>query len=211
MGLTTIVACRRLIDRMSGCYTCVSRNESSRVSETDLPGWTDVASAADRMSLASTPAELHGGLCGWLAAGGEDALGWPARVMADANLPAPTPGDALDCLRSASVSQLGDTDFGFQLMLPDDDVPVVDRAGAMFDWCRAFLGGFGLAVADKKLSEEGEEALSDIANLAAAQVDEVDPEGDEESLAEIEEYLRMAVLLLHADCTLGPRHRHRLH
>ncbi|MEO5628298.1 MAG: YecA family protein, partial [Thermomonas sp.] len=31
------------------------------------------------------------------------------------------------------------------------------------------------------------------------------------SLAEIEEYLRMAVLLLHADCTLGPRHRQSLH
>ena len=181
------------------------------MSETNLPDWTDVASASDRLSLASTPAELHGALCGWLAAGGEDVPAWPARVMADDSLPAPTQGDPLDCLRGASVSQLGDTDFGFQLLLPDDDVPVVDRAAAMFDWCRAFLGGFGLAITDKKLSEEGEEALSDIANLAAARVDEVDPEGDEESLAEIEEYLRMAVLLLHADCTLGPRHRQRLH
>ena len=181
------------------------------MSETDLPGWTDVASAADRLSLASTPAELHGGLCGWLAAGGEDVPGWPAVVMADESLPAPKPGDDLDRLRNASVSQLGDTDFGFQLLLPDDTAPVTERAAAMFDWCRAFLGGFGLAVADKRLSEEAEEALGDIANLAAARVDDVDPEGDEESLAEIEEYLRMAVLLLHADCALGPRHRQRLH
>ena len=181
------------------------------MSETDLPAWAEIASAADRVSLASTPAELHGALCGWLSAGGEDVLAWPARVMADDSLPTPTSDDALDRLRTVSVAQLGDTDFGFQLMLPDDAVPVAERAGAMFDWCRSFLGGFGLAVADKKLSEEGEEALADIANLAAAQVDEVDPEGDEESLAEIEEYLRMAVLLLHADCTLGPRHRQRLH
>ena len=190
---------------------CTSRTESSRVSETDLPGWTDVARAADRLSLASTPAELHGALCGWLSAGGADVLAWPALVMADDGLPAPTPGDPLDRLRNASVSQLGDTDFGFQLLLPEDSVPVAERAGAMFDWCRAFLGGFGLAIADKKLSEEGEEALADIANLAAARIDEVDPESDEESLAEIEEYLRMAVLLLHADCTLGPRHRQSLH
>jgi uncharacterized protein YgfB (UPF0149 family) len=181
------------------------------VSETDLPDWTDVASAATRLSLASTPAELHGALCGWLAAGGEDAAAWPALVMADESLPAPDSGDALDRLRSASAAQLGDTDFGFQLLLPDEAAPVAERAGAMFDWCRAFLGGFGLAVADRKLSEEGEEALGDIANLAAARVDDVDPEGDEESLAEIEEYLRMAVLLLHADCALGPRHRQRLH
>ncbi len=186
-------------------------NENIRVSETDLPGWAEVATATDRLSLPSTPAELHGALCGWLAAGGEDSPAWPAQVMADAALPTPARDDALDRLRIASVSQIGDTDFGFQLLLPDDDVPVVDRASAMFDWCRAFLGGFGLAVADRKLSEEGEEALGDIANLAAARVDDVDPEGDEESLAEIEEYLRMAVLLLHADCTLGPRHRQSLH
>ena len=42
-------------------------------------------------------------------------------------------------------------------------------------------------------------------------IDEVDPESDEESLVEIEEYVRMAVLLLHADCALGPRQRSRLH
>ncbi len=181
------------------------------MSQNDLPDWADIDSAAVRMSLVSTPAELHGALCGWLSAGGDDVPAWPARVMADDALPAPVSGDPLDVLRIASVTQLGDTDFGFQLLLPDENVPVTERAGAMFDWCRAFLGGFGLAVGDKKLSEEGEEALGDIANLAAARVDDVDPEGDEESLAEIEEYLRMAVLLLHADCTLGPRHRQRLH
>ena len=58
---------------------------------------------------------------------------------------------------------------------------------------------------------EDQEALGDIGNLAAARIDEVDPESDEESLVEIEEYVRMAVLLLHADCALGPRQRSRLH
>ena len=53
--------------------------------------------------------------------------------------------------------------------------------------------------------------MGDIGNLAAARVEDVDPEGDEESLTEIEEYVRMAALLLHADCALGPRHRQRLH
>jgi len=130
--------------------------------------------------------------------------------MADPGLPAPTPGDALDLLRAASAQQLGDADFGFELLLPDDeDVQV--RAGGLFAWCRAFLGGFGLAVGDKPLSDDGKEALGDLANLAAARIEEVDPEQDEESLTEIEEYLRMAVLLLHADCALGPRSRQRLH
>jgi uncharacterized protein YgfB (UPF0149 family) len=61
------------------------------------------------------------------------------------------------------------------------------------------------------MSAEGEEALGDIANLAAARIEEVDPESDEESLTEIEEYVRMAVLLLHAECAMDPAHRRRLH
>ncbi|MEF9978144.1 MAG: UPF0149 family protein [Thermomonas sp.] len=180
------------------------------MSETELPAWDDVATAADRLELATTPAELHGGLCGWLAGGGAAEPGWIATVMADPSLPAPTPGDALDQLRDTSAAQLGDADFGFDLLLPEtDDVQL--RAGAVFAWCRGFLGGFGLAVGDKALSEDGQEALGDLANLAAARIEEVDPEQDEESLTEIEEYLRMAVLLLHADCALGPRSRQRLH
>ena len=180
------------------------------MSETELPAWADVATAADRLELASTPAELHGALCGWLAGGGTNQPDWIGTVMADPGLPAPTSGDVLDQLRDASAAQLGDTDFGFEMLLPnDDDVQV--RAGAVFAWCRGFLGGFGLAVGDKPLSEESQEALGDLANLAGARIEEVDPEQDEESLTEIEEYLRMAVLLLHADCALGPRSRQRLH
>ena len=110
----------------------------------------------------------------------------------------------------ATAAQLADADFGFQLLLPDGE-DTVARAGEMFAWCRAFLGGFGLAVGEKKLSAEGEEALADLANLAAARTEDVEQDGDEEALTEIEEYLRMAVLLLHADCALGPLHRQRLH
>lgn len=180
------------------------------MSEIPLPAWAEVATAADRLSLSSTPAELHGALCGWLAAGGADAPDWLGQVMADAALPAPQPDDALDRLRRASVAQLGDPSFGFQLLLPEGEQTAV-RADALFAWCRGFLGGFGLAVADKPLSDEGREALADLANLAAAQVGETDDEGEEEALAEIEEYLRMAVLLLHADCAMGAQHRQRLH
>ena len=50
-----------------------------------------------------------------------------------------------------------------------------------------------------------------VAAQTAARVEDVDEEGDEESLTEIEEYLRMAVLLLHADCAFGQRSRQRLH
>ena len=123
------------------------------MSETELPVWAEVATAADRLALACSPAELHGALCGWLAAGGADAAGWPALVMADPALPVPAPGDPLDRLRGASAAQLGDPEFGFQLLLPEGGKPI-DRAGALFAWCRAFLGGFGLALDGKPMSVE---------------------------------------------------------
>lgn len=177
------------------------------MSDIELPTWQEVAESADRLQLATSPAELHGALCGWLAAGGADLPGWLAQVMVDPALPTPEKGGALDLLRAASASQLADPSFGFQLLLPEAAANV--RAPALFAWCRGFLSGFGLAIGEKPLSEEGQEALADLGNLAAAQFDEGDD--DEDALSEIEEYLRMAVLLLHADGALGAQHRQRLH
>ena len=61
------------------------------------------------------------------------------------------------------------------------------------------------------LSEDSAEALQDIARLAAATGQEDGDEEDEAALVEIEEFVRVAALLLHGDCVLGPRHRGRLH
>jgi hypothetical protein len=180
------------------------------VHDAELPTWSDVQAAADAMALASSPAELHGAVCGWYAGGGEDAADWLARVMADATLPAPPPGGALMALRDASREQFEDRGFAFELMLPDGDAPLAERSGALFDWCRGFLGGFGLAAGAKPpLSDESSEALEDIARLAAASPQEEGDEEDEDALGEIEEFVRVAVLLIHGDCVLGPRHRQR--
>ena len=178
----------------------------------DLPTPEDIDEASRALQLGASVAELHGGLCGWLAGGGEDTAAWPARALADPALPAPAPGSALDGLRRATVAQLGDGEFSFELLLGDDDLPLRQRAQALFDWCRSFLGGFGLAAgAQPPLSEEGAEALQDLARLAGASVQEIDEDDEDESaLSELEEFVRVAVLLLHGDCVLGPRHRRSL-
>lgn len=179
----------------------------------DLPVPAEVAEASRALGLAATVPELHGALCGWLAGGGEDTGAWPARVLADPGVPEPAPGSALDQMRQATVVQLGDGEFSFQLLLGDEGLPLRERAQALFDWCRSFLGGFGLAAGAKPpLSEEGAEALQDLARLAGAQVEDIDEDEDEDesALSELEEFVRVAVLLLHGDCVLGPRHRRSL-
>ncbi|KRG74019.1 hypothetical protein ABB30_14725 [Stenotrophomonas ginsengisoli] len=178
----------------------------------ELPDFTAVSQQANALALASTPAELHGGLCGWLAAGGIDRNDWLAAVLADPGLAAPEAGSALDRLRAVSVAQLEDRDFAFELLLSAASATVLERTGALFDWCRGFLGGFGLASGTRpSLSEEGEEALEDLARLAASSSDEFEAgDEDEDALAEIEEFVRVAVLLLHGDCVMAVRHRKSL-
>lgn len=177
-----------------------------------LPALADVEAAVRQIGLAVDAPELHGALCGSLAGGGALAPDWPAQVLVDASLPAVEPDGALDRLGRASAAQFEDRDFGFDLLLPKADASLVARSGALFGWCRGFLGGFGLAAgAAAPLSDEGREALADLARLAAATPQDDGDDDDEQALAEIEEFVRVAALLIHGDCVLAPRHRQRLH
>ncbi|HSR65848.1 MAG TPA: UPF0149 family protein [Xanthomonadaceae bacterium] len=173
-----------------------------------LPSLDQVAGAVRALGLAVPPPELHGALCGWLAGGGTADADWPAKVLADDALSPVPPGGPLAQLQESSASQFDDRDFSFELLLPGVDASLAERSGALFDWCRGFLGGFGLASgAEPPLSEESREALADIARLAAASPQEEGDEEDEDALTEIEEFVRVAALLLHGDCVLAPRHR----
>lgn len=175
-----------------------------------LPSLTEVESACREAGLGVGAAELHGGLCGWIAGGGTGD-NWLARVMADDALPPPAPGSALARLQAATAAQFEDRDFGLALLAPEDEASLAARSGALFDWCRGFVGAFGLAAgASPRLSEEGGEALADLARLARATAQDDGDEEDEEALVEIGEFVRVAALLLHGDCALAARHRNSL-
>lgn len=177
---------------------------------TELPASSALDADIRRLALSTSVAELHGGLSGWLAGGGASDRRWLANVLADPALPEVEADGALDQLRLATASQLVDRGFAFELLLPDAEAPLDERSGALFDWCRGFLGGFGLAAgANPPLSEDSREALADLAKLAAAQPQPDGDEEDEEALAEIEEFVRVAALLLHGDCVLAPQHRQK--
>ena len=178
------------------------------MSEEQLPSGSEIRDAIEALRLAQSPAELHGAVSGWVAGGGADAPDWLARVLADDSVAALPRDHVIERLRAATVAQLGDRGFGFELLLPPAEASLSERSGALFDWCRGFLGAFGLAAgAAPPLSDESREALADLARLAAATAQDEGDEEDEDALAEIEEFVRVAVLLLHGDCVLGPQHR----
>ena len=182
------------------------------MSTASLPDYAELADALRALETGLEPSELHGSLCGWLAGGGlHDRSGWFAAVMADPLLSAPAADDPLDRLYLASVQQLESPDFEFELLLPGDDRPVEERGDALMAWGRGFLGGFGLAAGESPpLSEESSEALADLARITASELAYDEPDADEEALGEVSEFVRVAVMLVHSDCVLGPRHRRKL-
>ncbi len=183
------------------------------MSEYRLPSYTEITEQIARRRLGLEPAELHGLLCGFLSGASAPSArkDWIGKVMADPDALAVEPGSALDRLYQASVETLESPDFGFELLLPDDDSSIAERGDALMHWCRGFLGGFGLAAgAEPPLSEESQDALGDLSRMAASDLSYDDPESDEQALEEVAEYVRVAVLLLHSDCVLAPKHRRTL-
>jgi uncharacterized protein YgfB (UPF0149 family) len=176
-----------------------------------LPLLSDVDAECQRLQLGMEASELHGGLSGWLAGGGDDRRQWLAAVLADDSLPVVTEDSVLDQLCVATAGQLADEDFGFSLLLPDEDASLYERSEALFAWCRGFVGAFGLAAGgEPPLSEEGLEALADLVKLGAGTAQPGGDDEDEAAFAEIEEFVRVAALLLYGDCVAGPSHRRRL-
>ncbi len=192
----------------------MSRDDPSRdePQDVELPVLAAVAAVMRESGLSADPSELHGSLCGYLCGGGRcDARDWIERLALEIDRP-PEPGDALDGLRAATTVQLSNPDFGFQMLSPDDDAPLAERADAMVAWCRGFLGGFGLAAPDASaLSDEAAEALQDIGNIAASDLSYEESDADENALAEIVEFVRVAALLLHGDCANATQRKRRLH
>ncbi|CAD5105822.1 YecA/YgfB family protein [Zestomonas carbonaria] len=149
-----------------------------------------------------SPAELHGLLLGRSCAGaGFDAEPW----LADASellggAPQDNVRQALIGLQEMVKAELTGEDMTVVLLLPADDVPLAERAAALGQWCQGFLGGFGLVAGDAALSSEAMEVLQDLAAIAQVQSALDESEDGESDYMEVMEYLRVAPLLLYAEC-----------
>jgi uncharacterized protein YgfB (UPF0149 family) len=171
----------------------------------DLIGHDELDDVIAHLRLAVSPGELHGSLCGFLAGNGR--LGRRPLLEAlhlDAGGVTVPPADqaVLDQLVHQSQAELDDPELGFEPLLPADDRPLPERADALVDWCRGFLGGFGLGGPQMlaRLSEEGTEVLRDLGAIASSSLDFGDEDEDEDALIEVHEFVRMAAMLLFAEC-----------
>jgi len=149
-----------------------------------------------------SPAELHGLLLGRICAGaGFDADLW---LAAAAELLDSAPDErlrqALVGLQEMAKSELDGGELSLVLLLPTDEAPLAERATALGQWCQGFLAGFGLTAREGKLSAEASEVLEDLAAIARIEEALEESEDAENDYMEVMEYLRVAPLLLLAEC-----------
>lgn len=178
-------------------FAAMDATESPQV----LPDYLQVEDDLLRLALGVGASELHGLLCGYVCGGATVGADWLQCLLPDTDAPLAPAEGPLAQLLSATGQQLAGDDMALGLLLPDDDQPVDERAEALLDWCRGFLGGFGLSGRSlDTLIEDAQEALADIGHIATSRIDYGNHEEDDNALAEIVEYVRVAVQFLFEEC-----------
>ena len=86
-------------------------------------------------------------------------------------------------------------------LLPAAKAPLEQRAEALVEWCRGFLGGYGLAgaVANASPSSVTSDVLSDFGTIAGSSFDYDDEAEDARAFADVLEFVREATALLHRE------------
>lgn len=180
-----------------------AQNDLSRI-----PTYQTFADTIAILDLPISSSELHGLMCGYLCAG--------AVSEGEAYLRSLTPNRKDESIRAAALvifelytishQQLINYNFEFQMMLPDDHEPIINRAQAFSEWCEGFVQGLTISgIGFGQLEEEeSQEALQHLLEFAQLEYEtlQVDEE-DERALMEVNEYARMAVLRLYSDLLSG--------
>lgn len=153
--------------------------------------------------------ETHGVICGLLCTGTSRAhVDWFEQLFDDrpsSDLLVREARQMLGQLYLASKQQLAESGADFELLLPQDDEALQKRAHALVQWCEGFLYGLGLAgIDEKQLIGDAREALQDISEITRLDQEALEEdEASESALMELQEFLRVATMLIREDLTEG--------
>jgi uncharacterized protein YgfB (UPF0149 family) len=146
-------------------------------------------------------AEAHGVLAGALCAMHCSFDDWVSEILPEGR--ADDAGELrLRALFETTRGSLGDGEFTFMPLLPADEASIDARTEALGEWCRGFLYGLGSACLPESATGQAPvtEVLRDLAQISHAGVDPHDDmEESEQAYAELVEYVRVGVQLLHGE------------
>ncbi|MBN8885438.1 MAG: UPF0149 family protein [Rudaea sp.] len=198
------------------CYNAQAIRQLGQTVSTTAISYSELGDALVRAQAGVGAADLHGSLAGYLCGGGSaDARHWfdALELSQDEDAAKALPPPLLEQLYRDCATWLADPELGFEPLLPGPETPIDARAEALVEWCRGFLGGFGLAGAghDGTLSRDAREILADFDTIAATHFEHAGNEDDEAALAEMIEFIRVGALLLHAELHAAPQSGATLH
>ena len=181
---------------------CMARNMS----------YDNLSAALRSAGFAAEPAQYHGALCGVLCTRPAKEID-PLTILDEEREAAeadalPVASKTLHDLRETVAAELAEGGAGLTLLLPDDEGHSLEqRTRALAMWCDGFL--FGIARSGSldldKASDEVREAISDITQFTRATIEGGDDlETEEGAYAELVEYLRVVVQLIHLECRNAP-------
>lgn len=177
----------------------------------DTLDYQTINDVLDRAELELDASQAHGLICGLICGDFPSSLQHLNREL----LAGMDEDDRLvqECRRTLTQlhgitkDQLDDVEMSFHLLLPDDEDNYAARARGIVDWCQGFLFGYGINAGEQHqlLSADALGSLEDISeftrmDLSATEQFDAD---DQEAMQDIEEYLRMATLMIYSDIATG--------
>jgi|SRR5699024_7789974 len=154
-----------------------------------------------------SPAELQGLLLGRCCAGaGFSGDGWLAEAgdLFAGEVPSNLHAALLGLQEMVKAELQAKSSVALTLLLPGDEDPLSVRTIAMGQWAQGFISGFGANIGTTKLSDDIQETIEDLINIAKIEPEAEDDEEGEVAYMEINEYLRAIPLFLFTACTQQP-------
>lgn len=170
------------------------------------PTHAELAEVLRSHRLGVDPSDLHGSLTGYLCAGGRTGVhDWLDALQLDCDDASVADDPLLQRMYFACCAQLESADGEMQPLLPAPATPVLRRADALVEWCRGFLGGFGLGGAGARvtLSAQASDVLADFGRIAAARLDRATDANDETALAAVLDFAVNGAALLQHEIEAG--------
>jgi uncharacterized protein YgfB (UPF0149 family) len=179
--------------------------------------FAEIVRVLEGLGSSVSAAEAHGCLAGALCTSPHYPMErWLEEIIPDEDSRKDDDSQqALRLLYADTLNSLRGDSMEFEALLPDDDIPLVVRANGLSQWCQGFLYGFGTgqaidratnqATTEQDADEQNElpgsvtEILNDLTHISRASV-EIEADGnesEEEAYAEVVEYVRVGVQLIH--------------
>ena len=179
-----------------------------------LPEYQEVTNALRKINALSEASEAHALLCALFTGGAEVRIeAWMDSLMAEpievGDVIAQSALELLSQMYQSTKAHFLADDLYFDLLLPNDDEKFYKRIDALAMWCQGFLSGLGLMEIDyTKGSTEVQEAIVDLVDMSRLQYDDevTGQEDEEKAYAELVEYTKVSILLIHSEFGLKRSH-----